>query len=228
VGGQHHAPAALPPGNIPYPLYRRLGGPQGRSGRVWKISPPPGFFLHVLYIHSHLYKGHYHSCRMCAIRLWIHKTTFRHTLWVPRTNNIVFDPRTVQPVVSRYTDWATRPTCPWDRKWNVTYCNSQHLVSLKNISFFYHTTNVTGIFLQVFTKYQLEFLILAKRFADDYDIPFSSRYLRNIGPFFSYLSLLLPQFDSTLWAYCASCKMATGYFPRGQSGWFMALTTFPI
>jgi len=24
-----------------------------------------------------------------------------------------FDPRTVQPVVSRYTDWATRPTFPW-------------------------------------------------------------------------------------------------------------------
>jgi hypothetical protein len=26
-----------------YPLYRRLGGPQGRSGRVRKISPPSGF-----------------------------------------------------------------------------------------------------------------------------------------------------------------------------------------
>ena len=26
-----------------YPLYRRLGRPQGRSGRVRKISPPPGF-----------------------------------------------------------------------------------------------------------------------------------------------------------------------------------------
>jgi hypothetical protein len=26
-----------------YPLYRRLGGPQGGSGRLWKISPPPGF-----------------------------------------------------------------------------------------------------------------------------------------------------------------------------------------
>jgi hypothetical protein len=57
VGGQHHAPAALPPGKTRYALYRRLGGPQGRSGRVRKISPPPGF-----------------------------------------------DPRTVQPVVNRYTD----------------------------------------------------------------------------------------------------------------------------
>ena len=58
-GGQHHAPATLPPGKTRYPLYRRLGGPQGRSGRVRKISPPPEF-----------------------------------------------DPRTIQPVASHYTDWA--------------------------------------------------------------------------------------------------------------------------
>jgi hypothetical protein len=39
-GGQHHAPAALyPRGKDPrYPLYRRLGGPQSRSGHM----PPPG------------------------------------------------------------------------------------------------------------------------------------------------------------------------------------------
>jgi hypothetical protein len=43
VGGQRHAPAALPPGMTRYPLYRRLDRPQGRSGRVRKISPPPGF-----------------------------------------------------------------------------------------------------------------------------------------------------------------------------------------
>ena len=59
VGGQRHVPAALPPGMTRYPLYRRLGRPQGRSGRVLKISPPPGF-----------------------------------------------DPRTAQPVASRYTDYA--------------------------------------------------------------------------------------------------------------------------
>ena len=59
VGGQQHAPAALPLGKTRYPLYRRLCGPQGRSGLVRKISPLPGF-----------------------------------------------DPQTVQPVASRYTDWA--------------------------------------------------------------------------------------------------------------------------
>ena len=44
VVGQRHAPATLPPGKeTRYPLYRRLGGTQGRSGRVQKISSPPGF-----------------------------------------------------------------------------------------------------------------------------------------------------------------------------------------
>ena len=52
----------LHPGKTRSPFYRRLGGSQGRSGEVRKISPPPEF-----------------------------------------------DPRTVQPVGSRYTDYATRP-----------------------------------------------------------------------------------------------------------------------
>ena len=61
VGGQRHAPPSLfaPGKGTRYPLYRRLGGPQGGSGRVQKISPEPGF-----------------------------------------------DPRTVHPVASRYTDYA--------------------------------------------------------------------------------------------------------------------------
>jgi hypothetical protein len=59
VGGQRHAPAALPAGKSRDPLWRRLGGPQSRSGRVRKISPPPGF-----------------------------------------------DPRTFQPVASRYSGYA--------------------------------------------------------------------------------------------------------------------------
>ena len=32
----------LPPGKTRYPLYRRLGGLQGRSGQVRKILPPTG------------------------------------------------------------------------------------------------------------------------------------------------------------------------------------------
>jgi hypothetical protein len=54
---------SLSPGKTRYPLYRSLGGPQGRSGQVRKISP------------------------------------------VPR-----FDPRIVQPVANRFTDYTTRST----------------------------------------------------------------------------------------------------------------------
>ena len=53
----------LTPGKRRYPLYWRLGGPQGRSGQVRKILSPPGF-----------------------------------------------DPQNIQPVASRYTDYANRPT----------------------------------------------------------------------------------------------------------------------
>jgi len=42
VGNQRHAPATLPPGKTRNPLYRRLGGPQGRSGRLRKYWHPPG------------------------------------------------------------------------------------------------------------------------------------------------------------------------------------------
>jgi len=43
VGGHCHAPAAVPLGKNWYPLYKRLDGPQGWSGQVRKILPPPGF-----------------------------------------------------------------------------------------------------------------------------------------------------------------------------------------
>ena len=66
-GGQRHAPASYTRERLGTHLYRRLGGPQGRSGRVRKISPLPGF-----------------------------------------------DPRTVQPVTSRYTDWVIPAHfCSW-------------------------------------------------------------------------------------------------------------------
>ena len=57
----------LPPWKTRYPFYGRLRGPQGRSGQVRKISPPPGF-----------------------------------------------DPRTVQPVTSCYTDYAAQPSIRLD------------------------------------------------------------------------------------------------------------------
>ena len=52
----------ITPGKTRYPLYRRLGGPQDRSGRAENLVP------------------------------------------------IGIRSRTVQPIVSRYTEWTTRPT----------------------------------------------------------------------------------------------------------------------
>ena len=49
VGGQRHAPAALPQRKLSrYPLYRRLGGFQGWFGPVRQITPPPGFDLRTV------------------------------------------------------------------------------------------------------------------------------------------------------------------------------------
>ena len=48
MGGQGYAPAALPSRKTRYPLYRSLGGPQGRSGRIpwpsspWRVARYPG------------------------------------------------------------------------------------------------------------------------------------------------------------------------------------------
>jgi hypothetical protein len=44
VDGYRHDPITLPLEKDPVPIvqYKRLGGPQGRSGHVWKISPPTG------------------------------------------------------------------------------------------------------------------------------------------------------------------------------------------
>jgi len=43
MGGQRNDPVALLPGKPRYAFTRRLDGPQGRCGRMRKISPPPAF-----------------------------------------------------------------------------------------------------------------------------------------------------------------------------------------
>ena len=58
VGGQLHAPAALPSGMTRYRLYMRLGRPQGRSGRVWKISPRAGFDPRTVQLVASRYTDH--------------------------------------------------------------------------------------------------------------------------------------------------------------------------
>ena len=85
----------LPPGKVRYPFYRRLGGPQGRSGWAENLVPT-------------------------GIRYW-----------------------TVQPVVGRYTYWATRPTrfvciVMIILRKNLYHCNSQSNPVMPR--FHYHTS----------------------------------------------------------------------------------------
>ena len=100
----------LPPGKAQYPLYRRLGGPQGRSGQAKNLAPP----------------------------------------W--------FDPRSVQPVVSRYTDWATRPTHPVYKDTHI------YIYIYKGWTCFWSTSvpNVTclnsWLVVAKMSKYQVQFM----------------------------------------------------------------------
>jgi hypothetical protein len=76
VGGQRRKLAALTPEKTLYPFYRRLGGPQSRSGRVRKIWSPPGFDTPNRPARSHsLYRLHYpgpqnHCTKNGAILYW--------------------------------------------------------------------------------------------------------------------------------------------------------------
>ena len=92
VDCQRHAPAALTPRKTRCSLNRMLGGPQGLSGQVQKISPPPGFDprtvqpaerrytvraillrwiieLILLYHHHH---HHFKAQDFSKFRLWFH------------------------------------------------------------------------------------------------------------------------------------------------------------
>ena len=91
VGGERHAPANLPPGNTRYPLYRRLGGPQGRSGRVRNVSSPPGFDPRIVQTVASRYTDYAISAHLLLhvaalnLVLWSANAVSRHVTWrMPR------------------------------------------------------------------------------------------------------------------------------------------------
>jgi len=87
----------LPPGKTRCPLYRRLGGLQGRSGRAENLVP----------------------------------TGIRS--------------RTVQPVVSRYTNWATGPTEPAWYYFIIMNQTSVKLMKAVVFAFVCLVINITGL-----------------------------------------------------------------------------------
>jgi hypothetical protein len=78
VGGQSHAPVALPPGKTWYPLYRGLGGPQARSGRERKISPPPGWSQDRPVRSESLYRLSYPSPHQKFIQMFKYQVPTSH------------------------------------------------------------------------------------------------------------------------------------------------------
>jgi len=83
-GGQRHAPDAVPPGKIRYPLYRRLGWPQGWSGQVRKISPFTGIRYHDRPTRSgSLYRLSYPGPWDGENKCWLYYNDERHNLQYP-------------------------------------------------------------------------------------------------------------------------------------------------
>ena len=94
LGGQRHAPVALPTEETRYPLYRRLGESQGRNGWMLKISPPPppGFDpWTVQYIASH-----YTDWAIPAHSFWKVTVTFRKLLPLQRVWLTAYNPICVE------------------------------------------------------------------------------------------------------------------------------------
>jgi hypothetical protein len=69
---------SLPPGKTRYPLYRLLGGPQGRSGQVRKSSPQPGFDPRTVYPVVMLYIHYIYPTRHTNLKGFL-STLLRHT-----------------------------------------------------------------------------------------------------------------------------------------------------
>jgi len=103
-----------PPGKeTRYPLSRRLGGPQGRSERARKISPPPGFYPPIVQPVASRYTDYAIPAHFTP-----GKDTGYPLYWrlggsqgrSERARKISpppgFYPPIVQPVASRYTDYA--------------------------------------------------------------------------------------------------------------------------
>jgi hypothetical protein len=102
----------LPPGKTRYPFYRRLCGPQGRSGRVENLAPtgifflPTYFYLGTLCTFQHLCNSY---CQHRSCSQSVHRTRYIITphITVPfdlRLSHTLFStPRTHFPAPSLHT-----------------------------------------------------------------------------------------------------------------------------
>jgi len=84
----------LTPGKTRYPLYRRLGAPQGRSGQVRKISPSPGFDPRTVQpVAQSLYRLSYRA----------HKANLTHRKMLSSLSSHVALIKTVTIIITRFS-----------------------------------------------------------------------------------------------------------------------------
>jgi hypothetical protein len=96
-----------------YPLYRRLGRPQGRSGLVLKISPPRGFFFCLSgvfspLIHFLLFKSCRPSCHF-TVHTTVLTTNTTHTSRPPV--GFFLSVRVFSPLINFLLFKSFRPSC---------------------------------------------------------------------------------------------------------------------
>ena len=104
MGGQRHAPAALPPRKTRYPLIRKLGWHQSRSGLVREISPTPGFDPPTLQPVARRYPGpplsqyehRYTKLTDLHFRYRPHSRTLTHSLQILRSGLFILIPNRIQ------------------------------------------------------------------------------------------------------------------------------------
>ena len=92
MGGERHAPAALPPGKTRYQLHRRVGGPQDRSGRVRKISPPPGFNPRIV---QSVVSRPTALSRATVLRRWAEKKQLHFRRWYRQHVWVLFEKKSL-------------------------------------------------------------------------------------------------------------------------------------
>ena len=158
----------LPPGKSQYPFYRRLGGPQGRSGRAENLVP----------------------------------TGIRS--------------RTVQPVVSRYTDWAARPTISF-------YCVDPFLRLLDTIPVFIRAYSLSSAVCPRTNHYILLIYFIFTNWLCSFYAIYCLGMVNPLTPNDLYISPTAPLTSKRCILYIYSTNVGTEYFKHTQYSPFFSL-----
>ena len=110
-GGSASRPGRyLAPRKTWYPLYRRLGGPQSRSGQLRRISPPPGFDPRTV----QLVASRYTDCATRPTKYFVrdtkHKLVFRPTQSFVPVPAVIWQMLSIMCRTKRMFGFLTIPT----------------------------------------------------------------------------------------------------------------------